>query len=193
VNHEFHSLSLSTLDVTRRGTHDALWKPKRPGIELTPIEGAPPPARSAAQRLVQMRTLAREFSAATRDTQDKRWELRLLSQPLYRYESTDPDVLDGALFAFVTSAGQGRDDPSDPREDRRSRNRAAQVSARARLSHAATALSLPCDRSSFPQLDAKPGRLAIGSKKNGKNSRFRASFEGFDPNMYKSAAQNFHP
>jgi hypothetical protein len=33
------------------------------------------------------------------------WELRLLPQPLYRYESADPDILDGAVFAFVTSAG----------------------------------------------------------------------------------------
>jgi hypothetical protein len=29
-------------------------------------------------------------------------ELRLLSQPLYRYESTLPEVVDGALFTFVT-------------------------------------------------------------------------------------------
>ena len=29
----------------------------------------------------------------------------LLPQPLYRYESTDPNILDGAVFAFVTSAG----------------------------------------------------------------------------------------
>ena len=29
----------------------------------------------------------------------------LLPQPLYRYESTDPDLLDGALFTYVTSAG----------------------------------------------------------------------------------------
>ena len=49
--------------------------------------------------------IAREFSATTRDAQENRWELRLLSQPIYRYESTDPDVLDGALFAIVTSAG----------------------------------------------------------------------------------------
>ena len=38
-------------------------------------------------------------------THGAEWELRLLPQPLYRYESTDPDVLDGAVFAFVTSAG----------------------------------------------------------------------------------------
>jgi hypothetical protein len=52
-----------------------------------------------------MRALAREFSATTRDASDNRYTLRLLPQPLYRYESTDPEVLDGALFAFVTSAG----------------------------------------------------------------------------------------
>jgi hypothetical protein len=105
INHELHSLSLSTLDVHRAGTHKHLWTPRVAGIELAPIEGAPIPARSAAQRLGQMRALAREFSAATRDSQDNRWELRLLAQPLYRYASTDPEVLDGALFAFVTSAG----------------------------------------------------------------------------------------
>ena len=52
-----------------------------------------------------MRTLTHDFSASTKDDQDRRWELRLLPQPLYRYESTDPEVVDGALFGFVTSAG----------------------------------------------------------------------------------------
>jgi hypothetical protein len=103
--HEFHSLAMGTLYVDRPGTHDATWTPRGPGIELVPIEGAPTPARTAAQRLGQMRALAREFSATTRDASDNRYTLRLLSQPLFRFESTDPDVLDGALFAFVTSAG----------------------------------------------------------------------------------------
>jgi len=105
LNHELHSLSLSILNVTRQGTHENLWEPRIAGIELIPIDGAAAPARTAAQRLAQMRTIAREFSATTRDAQDNRWELRLLSQPLYRYESTDPEVIDGALFAYVTSAG----------------------------------------------------------------------------------------
>ena len=52
-----------------------------------------------------MRALARDFSAETQDDKEQHWDLRLLPQPLYRYESTDPDVLDGAVFAFVTSAG----------------------------------------------------------------------------------------
>jgi hypothetical protein len=103
--HEFHSLSMGTLYVDRRGTHDASWTPRGPGIEPVPIDGAPAPVGTAAQRLGQMRALAREFSATTRDASDNRYTLRLLSQPLFRYESTDPEVLDGALFAFVTSAG----------------------------------------------------------------------------------------
>jgi hypothetical protein len=105
VFHEFHSLSLSVLDVQRPGTHTWNWTPLAPGIELAPIAGAPAPARSGPLRLSQMRTLSHDFAASTRDHQERRWELRLLPQPLYRYESTDPDVLDGAVFGFVTSAG----------------------------------------------------------------------------------------
>ena len=81
------------------------WTPIAPGIEIAPIPGAPSPAPSRTLRLSQMVTLTHDFSASTKDGQERRWELRLLPHPLYRYESTDPDVVDGALFAFVTSAG----------------------------------------------------------------------------------------
>jgi hypothetical protein len=101
--HEFHSLSLSVLDVSRAGTRASAWTPLAPGIELAAITGAPGPAQSASQRLSQMRALTRDFSASTKDHVERSLELRLLTQPLYRYQSTDPDVLDGAVFAFVTS------------------------------------------------------------------------------------------
>ena len=63
--HEFHSLSLSVLDVSRTGANT--WTPEAPGIELTPIADAPAPARSAPQRLAQMRALTHDFSASTKD------------------------------------------------------------------------------------------------------------------------------
>jgi hypothetical protein len=103
IIHELHSLSLSVLEVDRPG-HQG-WKPLQPGIELRPIPGSPVPAGSAPQRLSQMRALIREFSASAVDYQDRRWELRVLPQPLYRYESTDPNVLDGAVFTLVSNAG----------------------------------------------------------------------------------------
>jgi hypothetical protein len=103
--HEFQSLSLAVLEVERAGGRASRWMPRAPGIAIAPIPDAPAPGRAAPQRLLQMRTLTHDFSASTKDPEARRWELRLLPQPLYRYQSTDPDVLDGALFAFVTSAG----------------------------------------------------------------------------------------
>jgi hypothetical protein len=52
-----------------------------------------------------LRSLSREFTGRSLSDAGQAWELRLLPQPLYRYESTDPDVLDGALFTLVSSAG----------------------------------------------------------------------------------------
>jgi hypothetical protein len=105
VYHEFHSLALSVLDVQRSGTSGKTWTPLAPGVTMTPLAEEPAPSSSATLRLAQMRVLTRDFTAATLDHENRHWELRLLPQFLYRYESTDPDVVDGAVFAFVTSAG----------------------------------------------------------------------------------------
>ena len=48
-----------------------------------------------------MRDLAKEFTASETDRDGVIRELRLLTQPLYRYQSTDSAVLDGALFTFA--------------------------------------------------------------------------------------------
>ncbi len=103
VCHELHSLSEATLVVDRVSANQ--WKPEAPGVEMKPIDGAPAPASSPAQRLVQIRAMAREFAGRSLSDQGQKWELRLLPRPLYRYESTDPDVIDGAVFALVSSAG----------------------------------------------------------------------------------------
>lgn len=103
VCHELHSLSTGTLTVDRESSNR--WEPRVPGVELRAVPGAPEPAASAPARLRQMNAIAREFTGHSSDHGGKRWEFRLLTRPLYRYASTDPEVLDGAVFAFVTSAG----------------------------------------------------------------------------------------
>ncbi|MDB5350349.1 MAG: hypothetical protein JWN86_1596 [Planctomycetota bacterium] len=103
LNHELHSLATTVLDVNRPGANT--WTPLAPGITPAAIEAAPPAGRTPSLRLSQMRALARDFAATTEDAKGRRWELRTLPQPIFRYESTDPEVLDGAVFAFVTSAG----------------------------------------------------------------------------------------
>jgi hypothetical protein len=96
---ELHSLASSPVRAVRSGQPE--WFPNRAGVELKPIAGAPAPAGSPAQRLRQMRDLAKEFTASETDRNGVIRELRLLTQPLYRYQSTDSAVLDGALFTFA--------------------------------------------------------------------------------------------
>jgi hypothetical protein len=103
ICHELHSLSLAVLVVDRKATEQ--WAPQAPGVDLKAVDGAPTPAGTPALRLAQLRSLAREFTGKSMSEQNQTWELRLLPQPLYRYETTDPDILDGALFTLVSSAG----------------------------------------------------------------------------------------
>jgi len=100
VVHEFHSLARGPLSGTWRTKVN--WQPKTEGVELHKIADAPAPADKAAIRLTQMRAIMREFSARSIDTKDQPWELRLMPQPVVRYETDErDDVLDGAIFAFA--------------------------------------------------------------------------------------------
>ena len=104
IMHEFHSLAPQPLVAGARGGTG--WLPQEPGITLQPVSDAPQPADNEARRLTQMRDLARRFSAHMA-TPESKWELRLLPQPIYRYERTDEDspVVDGAVFAYVWTIG----------------------------------------------------------------------------------------
>jgi hypothetical protein len=102
VVHELHSLSPAVLRSL--GKDSDSWQPKA-GLKRQLLSEAPLPASSAIGRLQQMRALSRDFTARSVSSRGERTELRLLPQPLYRYESTNPEVVDGALFAFVCSTG----------------------------------------------------------------------------------------
>lgn len=100
--HEFHSLAEE--DLQPKHPQAEPWEPKAP-VEMLPLAGAAAPDASPSKRLLQLKALAREFTAYSIDNEKERWELRLLTQPLYRYEKPQGEVIDGALLAFVTSAG----------------------------------------------------------------------------------------
>jgi hypothetical protein len=102
IVHELHSLSPVVLNST--GKESDSWKPKA-GLKRYPLADVPAPVASATGRMQQMRTFCRDFSAKSVSSRGERTELRLLPQPLYRYESINSDVVDGALFAFVCSIG----------------------------------------------------------------------------------------
>jgi hypothetical protein len=100
--HEFLSLARVGLTGSRGGR--TVWSPKGPGIDSRPIPDAPKPASTPSERLRQVRALARDFRANI-DTEKSPTELRMLSQPAFRFEANEKPRTqrspDGALFAFV--------------------------------------------------------------------------------------------
>jgi hypothetical protein len=101
--HEFHSLTLKPLQKVEIGTVRT-WESSKPGVELKRLDKADAPAATDKLRLIQMRNLAREFTAQMRA--DKQTHtLRLTPTPLFRFQSTDPAVLDGAIFSFLWDNG----------------------------------------------------------------------------------------
>lgn len=96
--HELHSLAEGPLAAEFRGK--LAWSPAKPGVVFQPVKGAPPPADNPRQRLSQMKALARDFAASMTDDNGETYQLRLLAQPLIRYEPKDKAVQDGTLFAF---------------------------------------------------------------------------------------------
>ena len=97
--HEFQSLTTSSFRATRAGK--LIWSPTKAGIEWKPVPDAPVPAKTATQRLSQMKTIIDRFAANDDFEGSSRWELRLLAKPLLRYSSVSQQVIDGATFAFV--------------------------------------------------------------------------------------------
>lgn len=99
IQHEVHSLALTPIDATWRGK--PMWRADRPGVEFRAVPEAPAPAPSGPARLRQMQTIARDFSAENVHEKSGKNELRLMPKPLYRYEPTDPSLVDGALFCLA--------------------------------------------------------------------------------------------
>jgi hypothetical protein len=104
VVHELHALDTEKLVVTLPKDVLQEWKPEA-GLARKELTEAPAPADTAAARLLQMRKLAAEFAGHSIDRDKKRWELRLLPAPIYRYPTAKTGVVDGALFALVSNAG----------------------------------------------------------------------------------------
>jgi hypothetical protein len=97
VDHEWQSLSTGPLRATYRGA--MVWRPQAAGLEFHPVPGAPKPGATPARRLAQMRGLLGDFSATVGG--ETQHELRVLTQPIYRYGDEQTELFDGAVFAFA--------------------------------------------------------------------------------------------
>jgi hypothetical protein len=97
--HEFHSLAEGPLAAKFHGA--PVWKTGEAGLRFADVPRAPAPAADGAQRLLQLKQLAKEFSGRKKNPSGGEAELRLLPQPVYRYAAPKQGVIGGALFAFV--------------------------------------------------------------------------------------------
>src|SRR5262245_24708966 len=95
--------SLSTGRPVLSRDEKVVWEPSDPGVEFKLLPGAPKPGATGGARLIEMRALAAQFSVVADYGIDKeqKEDLRLLSTPIYRYQSAEQGVADGALFAFT--------------------------------------------------------------------------------------------
>jgi hypothetical protein len=100
MQHEFHSLAEEHLSAKFHG--NPVWATDEAGLKFADVPDAPPPAAGETQRVLQLKKLAKEFSATAKyrnapsDT-----ELRLLPQPIHSYAAPKQGVVSGGLFAFV--------------------------------------------------------------------------------------------
>jgi hypothetical protein len=106
--HEFDSLSREH-KLIARDKDRVIWSPETAGVEFKDVPKAPKPAKSAPERLRQMKAIAERVKATMTGWQADNSDqevLRLLPRPLFRYDlknarDPDPKLLDGALFAYV--------------------------------------------------------------------------------------------
>jgi hypothetical protein len=103
VIHELHALDTEKLLVSRPNSLNE-WKPQA-GLERKELTDAGAPAATAPARLVQMRRIAQGFTGYLIERGGKRYDLRLLPAPLYRYPPARAGVVDGALFTLVSTEG----------------------------------------------------------------------------------------
>ena len=100
MQHEFHALAEEPLSARFHG--NPAWKTREAGLTFADIPGAPGPAANETQRALQLKQLAKEFSATAkyRNAPDDT-ELRLLPRPIHSYAAPRQGITSGGLFAFV--------------------------------------------------------------------------------------------
>lgn len=81
---------------------DREFESKKPGLAFQPLKDGPEIAESKPGRLIQLKQLARRFTATMTGgaADDAKTEMRLLPTPLFRYSCEPDKIVDGALFGL---------------------------------------------------------------------------------------------
>lgn len=78
------------------------WTPPKRAIARPVIEDTPRPEEEKGARLRQLKSMGKRFTAHEIGDPDRsRAELRLLVQPIHRYQAANQGIQDGAAFVFA--------------------------------------------------------------------------------------------
>ncbi|QEG43608.1 hypothetical protein [Roseimaritima ulvae] len=105
-NYDMEFQSLSEWGLHARLGEQSIWHPADSDLEMRVLENVPDVGPAAPSRLLQMRRIARGFSAKLVPPNRDEKPLRMLATPLYRYPASldngkPKPYVDGAVFAFV--------------------------------------------------------------------------------------------
>ncbi len=98
-----HALTLTSPELIQlTGPNGNHWTPKKSHFALKDIPNAPEVGNKPAIRLRQMKEISRRFEAHEFwEPNNSRFEMRLLVQPVHRYQDEAAKLLDGAVFVLA--------------------------------------------------------------------------------------------
>ncbi len=94
-------LSLAASPIVSKLDSQTVWNPQTAALKWIDGGNDVVPAESSARRLIQMRSLSREFSATLSIPDKQPSKLTLIPQPLVRYQSESQGIIDGAVFSYA--------------------------------------------------------------------------------------------
>jgi hypothetical protein len=99
-------LSLSDAPFMADVIAGTTWMPKGSAVKMEPVPNGPPLAGNRALRLFQLKKMAERFTAH-QTVEGQELELRLLPRHIDRYQPSDGDNSDAAIFLFVSGRNPG--------------------------------------------------------------------------------------
>lgn len=98
-----HALTLTSPELIRlTGPTGQRWTPKKSHFALKDVPNSPEVGGQPAVRLRQMKEISRRIEAHEFwDPNNSRFELRLLVQPVHRYEDEAAKLIDGSVFVLA--------------------------------------------------------------------------------------------
>ena len=96
--------SLSTLPIEAEWAEGKTFSTTGPAVRFSDLPGAPAPADDKGGRSRQVKELARRLTVSLADPDLMFKEnLRLLTQPIHRYDDEPAGILEGSIFGFSTN------------------------------------------------------------------------------------------